>query len=54
MGTILGGSYDYPEGYAHKGLGRLDGADRDALRLESLHRVFGADDELSARRQRGA
>jgi hypothetical protein len=53
MGTVLGGSYDYPQGYQHVGLGRLDGADRDALRLESLLRVFHAEDELGQRR-RGA
>jgi hypothetical protein len=54
LGSVLGGHYEYPEGYQHKGLGRLDGSDRDALRLESLHRVFGADDELAARRRKGA
>jgi hypothetical protein len=43
MGSILGGSYEYPDGYQHKGLGRLDGADRDSLRLESLLRVFHAE-----------
>jgi hypothetical protein len=38
-GAILRGNYLYPEGYQHKGLGRLDGSDRDALRLESVVRV---------------
>lgn len=49
MGSILGGSYLYPDGYQHKGLGRLDGADRDSLRLESLLRVFHADDEQGSK-----
>jgi hypothetical protein len=51
---VLGGSYEYPDGYQHKGLGRLDGADRDSLRLESLLRVFHAEDELTPRRRKGA
>ena len=51
LGSIMGGSYEYPDGYQHKGLGRLDGSDRDALRLESLHRVFNAGDELHSRRK---
>lgn len=40
---LNGGGYEYPEGYQHTGLGRLDGADRDTLRLESLLRVFHAE-----------
>lgn len=39
-GSTLKGSYNYPEGYQHKGLGRLDGGARDALRLESVTRLL--------------
>lgn len=38
-GSILSGRYLYPDGYQHKGLGRLTGSDRDALRLESTIRI---------------
>lgn len=39
-GHIVGSSYVHPEGYLHKGLGRIVGEGRDALRLESLQRFI--------------
>jgi hypothetical protein len=38
FGATIKGSYSYPDGYTHQGLGRLDGAARDALRLETVTR----------------
>ena len=35
-GAIVASSYQYAEGYLVKGLGRLDQADRGALRLHSM------------------
>lgn len=40
FGTTLKGSYSYPDGYTHTGMGRLDGAARDALRLETVTRLL--------------
>jgi hypothetical protein len=39
-GMILGGSkYEHPEGYLHKGMGRIVGEGRGLLRLESIKRI---------------
>lgn len=35
-GSILGGGYDYADGYQLKGSGRLVGTDRDKVRLASI------------------
>lgn len=40
VGHVLSGGYHYPEGYAHKGFGRITGDGRDRLRLESIFRVL--------------
>lgn len=42
-GEQLESRYDYADGYLIKGIGRLTGTDRDALRLESVHRVLPQD-----------
>lgn len=39
---ILSSTYQHAEGYLHKGLGRVDGDGRDALRGESMMRDMGA------------
>lgn len=39
-GTILSGRYEYPEGYQSKGLGRIVGDGRGALRLVSIARAI--------------
>jgi hypothetical protein len=39
-GQLVSSHYEYPEGYVIKGMGRLDGAARDQLRLESVLRVL--------------
>ena len=39
-GGVVTNNYKYAEGYQHKGHGRIVGDGRDALRLESLHRVM--------------
>ena len=39
-GHVVSSSYVHPDGYLHKGLGRVTGEGRDALRLESLHRFI--------------
>lgn len=39
-GTILSSHYKHPEGYLHKGMGRIVGDGRDALRVESLTRFM--------------
>lgn len=44
-GSILGGGYDYPEGYvAPSGVGRLGTEARDSLRLESVLRLLSMDE----------
>lgn len=35
-GAQLESHYDYPDGYAVKGIGRLTGTDRDQIRLRSV------------------
>lgn len=48
-GEQVAADYDYAEGYIIKGMGRLTGAERNALRLESVMRVLPDDaDEESA------
>lgn len=49
-GHALKGSYSYPDGYQHAGLGRLDGSARDALRLESVTRILGVSPATARRR----
>lgn len=47
-GEVLGGHYDYPEGYqAPPGSGRLDGDGRAALRLESTLRLVNREGNVS-------
>lgn len=41
-GELLGNAYRYSDGYLVKGLGRLDGDDRDSLRLASLQHLMSA------------
>jgi len=53
-GHALRGSYSYPEGYQHLGQGRLDGAARDALRLESVSRMLNVTPITMKRRARRA
>ena len=38
-GVVLVNKYIHPEGYLHKGLGRIYGEGRGILRLESIKRV---------------
>jgi hypothetical protein len=47
-GGIVSSSYVHPEGYLHKGLGRIVGEGRDTLRLESLTRFIEAASSKSA------
>lgn len=42
-GQLLGSHYDYADGYIVKGMGRLDGDERNMLRLESVLRVMPPD-----------
>lgn len=42
-GQLLRNNYDYTEGYLIKGMGRLDTADRDVIRLQSVLRVLPED-----------
>jgi len=39
-GSQLGSAYTYNEGYQVKGLGRLSGHDKDAVRLASLNVIL--------------
>jgi hypothetical protein len=39
-GAKLSSHYEYPDGYTSKGIGRIVGEGRDALRLESLTRIL--------------
>jgi hypothetical protein len=39
-GHVVSSQYAHPDGYLHKGLGRVTGEGRDALRLESLTRFI--------------
>jgi hypothetical protein len=39
-GDVVKGNYEYDEGYQHKGMGRIVGRGRSALRLESLTRIM--------------
>lgn len=38
-GSVVSNRYSYPDQYLVKGLGHLDGSDRDALRLASVTRL---------------
>lgn len=40
-GGLVSSHYDYKDGYLIKGMGRLTGNDRNALRLNSVLRVLG-------------
>jgi hypothetical protein len=44
-GELLKSGYDYSAGYVVTGMGRLDGAERDLLRLESVLRVLPAEEQ---------
>lgn len=41
QGAVIASNYEYPDGYEHKGFGRISGQGRDTLRLESLTRLIG-------------
>ena len=41
FGDVVKGSYEYEDGYQHKGMGRIVGRGRSALRLENLTRLMG-------------
>ena len=45
-GEVIQSKYDYADGYQHKGLGRVTGSGRDALRLESIVRLAGDRSEI--------
>lgn len=46
VGMIVGSSkYEHPEGYLHKGMGRIVGEGRGKLRLESIKRIFKDEEE---------
>lgn len=56
-GAQLANHYAYPDGYQVKGIGRLSGSDRDAVRLASLAAILQSLDEStarSARKRKGA
>jgi hypothetical protein len=38
-GVVLSNKYVHPEGYLHKGMGRIVGDGRGVLRLESIKRI---------------
>lgn len=40
-GHVVSETRTYPDGYLHKGLGRIAGEGRDAIRLESITRQMG-------------
>lgn len=42
-GAIISSNYDYPDGYLIKGMGRITGDERNALRLESVKRILPDD-----------
>lgn len=42
-GQLIRSRYDYADGYVVKGMGRLDGDERDMLRLESVLRILPDD-----------
>lgn len=53
-GAILGGGYDYAEGYvAPSGQGRLGTEARDSLRLESVLRLLAHDEGPDKRKGKG-
>lgn len=39
-GAVLTSHYEYPDGYQHKGFGRIVGHGRDTMRLESIMRLI--------------
>ena len=43
-GVILANKYEHPEGYLHKGMGRIVGEGRGVLRLESIKRIVAKGD----------
>ena len=45
-GEVVRSWYDYADGYQHKGLGRIEGEGRNALRLESIVRLAGDRSEI--------
>lgn len=44
-GGLMRSKYDYSDGYVVKGMGRLDGHERDMIRLESVLRVLDTSTE---------
>jgi hypothetical protein len=52
FGDVVKGNYDYDEGYQHKGMGRIVGRGRSALRLESLTRIIGTRTPIKRAAQR--
>lgn len=44
-GAVVTSHYIYPDGYEHKGFGRISGEGRDRLRLESITRLIDKDAE---------
>lgn len=40
QGGLASSRYEYPDGYLIKGMGRLTGRERDALRLSSVLRIL--------------
>lgn len=40
-GWVMAIHYEYPDGYVLKGLGRIDGDAKGALRLATVQRVYG-------------
>lgn len=43
-GEVIHSHYKHPEGYLHKGMGRITGAGRGLLRLESIKRTVATAD----------
>ena len=50
-GEILHSHYKHPEGYLHKGMGRITGAGRGVLRLESIKRSVVATDAKAKKKE---
>lgn len=43
-GVVFSNKYVHPEGYLHKGMGRIVGDGRGLLRLESIRRIVAKDE----------
>lgn len=44
-GVVLVNKYIHPEGYLHKGMGRIVGEGRGLLRLESIKRIVSKEED---------